>query len=54
MMVQKLLAFQTKMITIQRKEKEMNWDIFYMGLYFGTIGDITEDKDEALKKKNIF
>ena len=37
------------MITIQRKEKEMNWDIFYMGLYFGTIGDITEDKDEALK-----
>jgi hypothetical protein len=27
----------------------MNWDIFYMGLYFGTIGDITEDMDEALK-----
>jgi len=27
----------------------MNWDIFYMGLYFGTVENLSKDKDEALK-----
>ena len=26
-----------------------NWDIFYEGLYFGTVENLSDNKDEALK-----